>query len=90
MCYHFPLRRQHLKKLGSTLTQPALRLFLLQRRRARRKAVGHLLQQVAIVHQTQNLIQMLLGTSDFVGALELISRTQSMLVQELQGVKCLR
>ena len=35
-------------------------------------------------------IQLLLQTSDFVGALELIASTQQMLQQELQGVKSLR
>ena len=48
------------------------------------------LQQISIVHQTQHTIQLLLQTSDFVGALELIASTQQMLQQELQGVKSLR
>lgn len=42
------------------------------------------------VHQTQPTIQLLLATSDFVGALDLISTTQEVLQQELVGVQSFR
>ena len=42
------------------------------------------------VHQTQPTIQLLLATSDFVGALDLISTTQEVLQQELAGVQSFR
>ena len=48
------------------------------------------LKLITIVQQTQPNIQSLLATSDFVGALELISTTQEVLSQELQGVHALR
>ena len=48
------------------------------------------LKLMATVHQTQPTIQLLLSTSDFVGALDLIATTQEVLQQELAGVRCLR
>jgi len=45
---------------------------------------------MATVHQTQPTIQTLLSTSEFVGALDLISTTQEVLAQELAGVHSLR
>lgn len=45
---------------------------------------------MATVHQTQPTIQLLLSTSDFVGALDLISTTQEVLQQELAGVQSFR
>ncbi|KAJ8246182.1 hypothetical protein GJAV_G00264610 [Gymnothorax javanicus] len=48
------------------------------------------LKLMAAVHQTQPTVQLLLSTSEFVGALELISTTQEVLQQELQGVLSFR
>jgi len=45
---------------------------------------------MATVSQTQPTIQLLLKTSDFVGALDLIYTTQEVLQQELSGIHCLR
>ena len=45
---------------------------------------------MATVHQTQPTIQLLLTTSDFVGALDLISTTQEVLHQELAGIQSFR
>lgn len=45
---------------------------------------------MATVHQTQPTIQLLLSTSDFVGALDLISTTQEVLQQELAGIQSFR
>ena len=45
---------------------------------------------MATVHQTQPTIQLLLGSNEFVGALDLISTTQEVLTQELPGVQCFR
>ncbi len=42
------------------------------------------------VHQAQRAIQSLLGNSDYVGALDLISTTQEVLRQELQGLVSFR
>lgn len=48
------------------------------------------LKLMATVHQTQPTIQLLLSTSDFVGALDLISTTQEVVQQELMSVHCFR
>ena len=59
-------------------------------RRERRRQVHQKLKLIATVQQTQPTIQLLLSTSDFVGALDLITTTQDVLQQELQGVHSLR
>uniref|UniRef100_A0A8C9QQQ5 Vacuolar protein sorting-associated protein 54 n=1 Tax=Scleropages formosus TaxID=113540 RepID=A0A8C9QQQ5_SCLFO len=48
------------------------------------------LKLMAAVHQTQPTVQVLLSTSEFVGALELIATTQEVLQQELQGIHSFR
>lgn len=45
---------------------------------------------MATVQQTQPMIQVLLGTQDFVAAVDLISTTQEILAQELNGIHCFR
>ncbi|KAG7233789.1 hypothetical protein INR49_006583 [Caranx melampygus] len=45
---------------------------------------------MAAVHQTQPTVQLLLSTSEFVGALELIATTKEVLQQELQGIHSFR
>jgi len=53
-------------------------------------AVYNKLKLMATVHQTQPTIQLLLSTSDFVGALDLISTTQEVVQQELMSIHCFR
>jgi len=53
-------------------------------------AVLRKLNLMSTVHQTQPTIQLLLSTSDFVGALDLISTTQEVVQQELMNVHCFR
>ena len=48
------------------------------------------LKLMATVHQTQPTIQLLLSTSDFVGALDLISTSQEVVHQELMNIHCFR
>lgn len=48
------------------------------------------LKLMATVHQTQPNIQMLLATSDYVGALDLISATQDILTRDLAGIQSFR
>jgi len=45
---------------------------------------------MATVHQTQPNIQMLLATSDYVGALDLITATQDILMRDLAGIQSFR
>lgn len=53
-------------------------------------AVLHKLKLMATVHQAQPTIQLLLSTSDYVGALDLISTTQDVIHQELINIHCFR
>eukprot|EP00041_Stephanoeca_diplocostata_P032677 m.1054671 g.1054671 ORF g.1054671 m.1054671 type:complete len:1074 (+) comp24191_c0_seq1:218-3439(+) len=48
------------------------------------------LNMLSAVSQTQSTIQLLLATSDFVGALDLISTTKEILRSELNGLHCLK
>uniref|UniRef100_A0A8C7H5E0 Vacuolar protein sorting-associated protein 54 n=1 Tax=Oncorhynchus kisutch TaxID=8019 RepID=A0A8C7H5E0_ONCKI len=48
------------------------------------------LKLMAAVHQSQPTVQLLLSTSEFVGALELIATTKEVLQQELQGIHSFR
>lgn len=48
------------------------------------------LKLMATVHQTQPTVQLLLSTSEYVGALDLIATTQDVLQQELQGIHSFR
>lgn len=45
---------------------------------------------MATIHQTQPTIQLLLSSSDFVSALDLIDTSLEVLQQELAGVQCFR
>ena len=59
------------------------------RGRQRQKNCTRALQKLrlmATVHQTQPTIQLLLTTSEFVGALDLIATSQEVLAQELAGL----
>lgn len=48
------------------------------------------LKLMTTLHQTQPTIHALLSTSDFVGALDLISRSQELLENDLGGIHCFR
>lgn len=48
------------------------------------------LKLMATIHQTQPTIQLLLSSSDFVSALDLIDTSLEVLQQELAGVQCFR
>ena len=82
--------RHKLRQLDKDSSHTALRLYSRCRRRQRLKAVYEKARLVATVQQTQPTIQLLLKSSDFVGALDLIVTTQEVLQQELQGVHALR
>ncbi|XP_062303793.1 vacuolar protein sorting-associated protein 54 isoform X1 [Osmerus eperlanus] len=58
--------------------------------RANHVRLHNKLKLMAAVHQTQPTVQLLLSTSEFVGALELIATTKEVLQQELQGIHSFR
>lgn len=78
------------EKLGSITNHRPLQILLLKKRQRHLIMVYHKLKLMETVHQTQPTIQLLLATSDFVGALDLISTTQEVLQQELLGVQSFR
>jgi len=65
-------------------------LFSLERARSNRLLVQEKLKLMATVHQSQPMIQLLLSTPDYVAALDLISTTQEILLQELNGIHSFR
>jgi hypothetical protein len=79
-----------LHELDKKLTHKSLELMQLCTQRHRHAQVLQKLKFIATVQQTQPTIQLLLSTSDFVGAIDLITTTQDVLQQELRGVHSLR
>lgn len=64
--------------------------FSLERTRSNKLLVQEKLKLMATVHQSQPMIQLLLSTPDYVAALDLISTTQEILLQELNGIHSFR
>ena len=82
--------RYKLRALDKDSTHRGLYLYSQCRRKQRLKVVYEKVRLVATVQQTQPTIQLLLKSSDFVGALDLIMTTQDVLQQELHGIHALR
>lgn len=82
--------RHKLRETDSEVSHSSLQVLRLHSLRSRHRVVQNKLNLIAAVQQTQPNIQLLLATSDFVGALELITTTQEVLQQELQGVHSVR
>lgn len=82
--------RSKVQRVDKTLARDSLRLIGLARGKANYVALLDKLKLMATVLQTQPTLQLLLSSSDYVGALELITGTQEVLVKELAGVsKCI-
>jgi hypothetical protein len=79
-----------LRDLDRKLTHKNLELMRLCSQTHRNSQVLQKLKLISTVQQTQPTIQLLLGTSDFVGAIDLITTTQDVLHNELRGVHSLR
>ncbi|XP_031550116.1 vacuolar protein sorting-associated protein 54-like [Actinia tenebrosa] len=79
--------RLKIKKVSEVLCQGNLEMLRLTALRSKYSTVYEKLKLMSTVHQTQPTIQLLLATSDFVGALDLISTTQEVLQQELAGIQ---
>lgn len=82
--------RHQLRQVSSTSVNGSLQLFNKCRRQQRFQLLHEKLMLISAVQQTQPTIQLLLRSSDFVGALDLITTTQEVLQQELHGVHALR
>lgn len=84
------LLRQKLNQIDSTLVKQSLHIISSERIKTNKVVVLEKLKLMATVHNTQPMIQILLSTQDYVAALDLISTTQEILTQELNGIHCFR
>lgn len=84
------LLRQKIRHIDETLVKHSLHIISNERIKTNKQTVLEKLRLMATVHQTQPMIQVLLGTQDYVAALDLISTTQEILAQELNGIHCFR
>ncbi|XP_056637024.1 vacuolar protein sorting-associated protein 54 [Diorhabda sublineata] len=82
--------RSKVHRVDRALARESLRLIGLSRSKTNHAALLDKLKLMATVLQTQPTLQLLLSSSDYVGALELISGTQEVLAKELAGVTSLR
>ena len=82
--------REKLRHIDETLVHQSLEIISNERIKTNKQFVLEKLRLMATVHQTQPMIQVLLGTQDYVAALDLISTTQEILSQELNGIHCFR
>ncbi|XP_076265824.1 VPS54 subunit of GARP complex scat isoform X2 [Rhynchophorus ferrugineus] len=82
--------RSKVQKVDKCLTSDALRLLALARSKNNHMSLVDKLKLMSTVLQTQPTLQLLLSSSDYVAALELISGTQDVLAKELAGVTSLR
>lgn len=82
--------RQQMRMLDEKMVKKALQVLTIERTRTNYRKVLEKLKLMATVHQTQPMIQLLLGTQDYVAALDLISTTQEIVAQELVGIHCFK
>ncbi|KAJ8978665.1 hypothetical protein NQ317_019101 [Molorchus minor] len=89
-CHEVHMLRSKVQKVDKCLTIDSLKLIGLARSKANHVSLLDKLKLMSTVLQTQPTLQLLLSSSDYVGALELISSTQEVLAKELAGVTSLR
>ncbi|CAD5119291.1 DgyrCDS7920 [Dimorphilus gyrociliatus] len=82
--------RTKISDLNSLFAEKPLAIMKYNRIRTNRAVVLDKLKLMATVHQTQPTIQVLLASSDYIGALDLIYTTQEVLSQELRGIYSFR
>ncbi|XP_013187838.1 vacuolar protein sorting-associated protein 54 [Amyelois transitella] len=82
--------RQNITQVKENLTVTPLKLVSLSRIKRNLGNVQELMKLMTTVQQTQPMIQLLLSTSDYVAALDLISSTQKVLSTRLSGIQAFR
>uniref|UniRef100_A0A2I3GBI9 Vacuolar protein sorting-associated protein 54 n=1 Tax=Nomascus leucogenys TaxID=61853 RepID=A0A2I3GBI9_NOMLE len=82
--------RDKIAQIDEVMCEGSLHILRLALTRNNCVKVYNKLKLMATVHQTQPTVQVLLSTSEFVGALDLIATTQEVLQQELQGIHSFR
>ncbi|KAF7492424.1 Vacuolar protein sorting-associated protein 54 [Sarcoptes scabiei] len=78
------------REIESKLVEPIDKIVELTKRRSRYQDVFKKINWIATVHQTQPTIQLLLSKNDYAGALDLISTSEEVVAQELNGIISLR
>ncbi|ESO85430.1 hypothetical protein LOTGIDRAFT_229439 [Lottia gigantea] len=89
-CQAIKKLRDKTHTVDENLAKGQLKLIKLCRSRANYIHLYNKLKSMSAIHQTQQIIQTLLGTNEFVGALDLISTTQDILNQHLAGIHSFR
>ncbi|KAF7996326.1 hypothetical protein HCN44_001958 [Aphidius gifuensis] len=82
--------RKNIHEIDDSLVINSLNVLRLERAKTNRLITYEKLKLMATVHQSQPMIQLLLSTPDYVAALDLISTTQEILHQELNGIHSFR
>ncbi|XP_041987397.1 vacuolar protein sorting-associated protein 54 [Aricia agestis] len=82
--------RRSIKNVKQNLTESPLQLVSLTKINHNLSNVHELFKLMATVQQTQPMLQLLLSTSDYVAALDLISSTQKVLSTRLSGIQAFR
>ncbi|XP_014669126.1 PREDICTED: vacuolar protein sorting-associated protein 54-like [Priapulus caudatus] len=89
-CHSIKHLRDRVHTIDKVFVEGPLKIMKLKSKRTNYVTMYNKLKMMATVHQTQPTIQLLLSTSEFVGALDLISTTQEVLTQELAGIVSFR
>ncbi|KAF6027023.1 VPS54 [Bugula neritina] len=79
--------RDKMKELNVSLVNEPLKMLVTRRKKQRLQMVTRKLKLMATLHQTQPTVQQLLSSSDYVGALDIISTAQEVLAKELTGIR---
>lgn len=82
--------RRKCSSLNKTLIQPNMKSINLSKTRDNAQTVLDKMKEIAELCKVQPMVQLLLSTSDFTGALELIAKTRVKLHQDLTQVVCLK
>ncbi|XP_033216435.1 vacuolar protein sorting-associated protein 54 [Belonocnema kinseyi] len=82
--------RKNIHQIDDNHVKDSFKILRLEQARSNHLLVQEKLKLMATVHQSQPMIQLLLSTPDYVAALDLISTTQEILLQELNGVHSFR
>lgn len=84
------ITRMEIINVKNNLTSSPLKLISLTKINYSLNNVHDLFKLISTVQQTQPMIQLLLSTSDYVAALDLIGSTQKVLLTKLSGIQAFR
>lgn len=82
--------RRKCSKLNNALLLPNMKSIRLSKTRNNAQSVLDKMKEMSKLCKVQSMIQLLLSTSDFGGALELVEKSRITLHKELKGVVCLK